>query len=113
MQDITPQDTQDTQDTPPVVTTFIILRDGDWNDGDITAPVFQAYVDVPSPMYPDIDAESYSATRKVLDRFLDVNQPDGVAGTWWVGRVPAEEDRYYPGLHLDRYRVQYILDITH
>jgi hypothetical protein len=106
----------------PVVRTFIILKDTDRKDptdgpGKTIVPVFRAYVDAPSEGYDDIDPESYSAPRAVLDAYLNIAQPDDIAGVWWVGKLPDndEDAKYsYRGtvMSLERFNVAYVISIN-
>lgn len=112
MQDITntPQDPQD-EATAPV--TFILMKDGKWGGQPdvpdvvgVTAPVFQAYVDTGSEGYADLDPDKYNATYDVLQRFIDINQPKDPTGTWWVGRMPDDNETSFVNVSLRRFIVR-------
>lgn len=104
------------------VGTFIVLKDTDRRDptdgpGKTIVPVFRAYIDAGAEGYEDIDAESYSAPRAILDAYLNIAQPDDIAGVWWVGKLPIDDEpaKYsYRGsmMTLERFNVAYIISIN-
>jgi hypothetical protein len=115
-EDITTQDTQDTQDTAPAIATFGIFKDGEVGADGVTfvAPLWRAFVDVPSDDY-GFDPESYSTPYKVLEQWFDINQPDDIAGVWWVGKAPdpdASPYGYGSGWHLERFKVERTISIN-
>jgi hypothetical protein len=132
-EDITTQDTQDTQDTAPIIATFGIFKDGEVPgmgrqryamanalapgraDGmTFVAPLWRAFVDVPSDDY-GFDPENYGTPYKVLERWFEINQPDDIAGVWWVGKVPdpdASSYGYGSGWHLMRFKVERTISIN-